>query len=62
MQAVTGILAMAVVALTCYAVLYAHKTSRAQMYLRIAIWAKSNHEAELFRLERKKVLTTQWAH
>ena len=62
MQVVTGIIVMAVVALTCFAVLYAHKTSRAQMYLHIAIWAKSNHETELFRLERKKVLTTQWAH
>jgi hypothetical protein len=62
MQVVTGIVVMAVVALTCYAVLYAHKTSRANMYLQIAIWAKSKHEAELFRQLRKKELTAEWAH
>lgn len=61
MQIVIGFLAMALVAVICWAVLHANKVGRARLWLQLAIWAKANHEAELFRQRRKKELVAEWA-
>lgn len=61
MQIVIGFLILALVAVICWAVLHANKVGRANLWLQLAIWAKANHEAELFRQRRKKELIAEWA-
>lgn len=57
-----GFFLFSLVAAVCWAVLYVNKTgSRANLWLQLAIWAKTNHEAELFRQRRKKELAAEWA-
>lgn len=60
-EIVIGFLMLALVAVICWAVLHANKVGRANLWLQIAIWAKANHETELFRQRRKKDLGTEWA-
>lgn len=61
MQIVTGILTTVVLWGVCYALLYAHRQGKANLWLQLAIWAKANHESELFRQRRKKELVAEWA-